>query len=128
MRAALDLAPQHAGHHHVGAEIGAPGDLVDPIRTNGTGPYNLLQFLRHIRHTKPTPLLSSSPRKRGPRGGRRSAALDSRFRGNDGVTVPYSAAARIGSDASRAARSLGGDIGRSRSRIPVASAIAFATA
>ena len=54
-------------------------------------------------------------------------ALDSRLRGNDEVK-PYSAAARIGSEASSAASSRGGDIGRSRSRIPVASAIALATA
>ena len=50
VRAALDLAPQHAGHHHVGAEIGLPGDLVDAVRANWTGADDLLQFLRHIRH------------------------------------------------------------------------------
>ena len=35
--AALDPAPQHAGHRHVGAEIGAAGDLVDPIGTDRAG-------------------------------------------------------------------------------------------
>ena len=61
VRAALDLAPQHARHDHVGAEIGAPGDLVDPIRANGTGPDDLLQFLRHIRHANLTPVLTVIP-------------------------------------------------------------------
>src|SRR5262249_49914941 len=35
--AALDLAPQHARHFHVGAEIGPPGDLVDPVGADGAG-------------------------------------------------------------------------------------------
>src|SRR6202023_3510498 len=41
---------------------------------------------------------------------------------------PYSAAARLGSAASNAARNFGGDIGRSHRRMPVASKIALATA
>src|SRR5947207_12592105 len=45
------------------------------------------------------------------------------------MTEPlYSAASRGGSAASIAARSFGGDIGRSRSRMPVAALIALATA
>ncbi len=55
MGAALDLAPEHAGHDHVGAEIGAAGDLVDPVRADRTGADDLLQFLRHIRHEMLTP-------------------------------------------------------------------------
>src|SRR3954469_3468453 len=48
--------------------------------------------------------------------------------GDDGRSASYSAAIRGGACSSRAARSFGGDIGRSRSRSPVASAIALATA
>ena len=40
----------------------------------------------------------------------------------------YSAASRLGSSASSSARSFGGDIGRSRSRAPIAAWIALATA
>src|SRR6266581_254507 len=49
VRAALDAAPQHARHHHVGAEIGPAGDLVDPVRADGTSADDLLKFLWHIR-------------------------------------------------------------------------------
>src|SRR6516162_5331840 len=98
VRAALDLAPQHARHDHVRAEIGAPGDLVDPVRADRTGPDDLLQFLRHIRHANLTPVLDVTPAKAGAQGWRGNASqLDSRFRGNDCVTILYSAAARIGS-------------------------------
>ncbi len=69
VRAALDLAPQHAGHDHVGAEIGASGDFVDAVRTNRTGPDDLLQFLRHIRHANLTPVLDVAPAKAGAQGG-----------------------------------------------------------
>src|ERR1044071_4744513 len=47
---------------------------------------------------------------------------------SDGRSASYSAAIRGGACSSSAARSFGGDIGRSRSRSPVASAIALATA
>src|SRR4051794_10240555 len=46
----------------------------------------------------------------------------------DGRSASYSAAIRGAACSSSAARSFGGDIGRSRSRSPVASAIALATA
>ena len=35
--AALDLAPQHARHFHVGAEIRAAGNLVDPVGADRPG-------------------------------------------------------------------------------------------
>ena len=50
VRAALDLAPQHAGHHHVGAEIGAARDLVDPVGADRAGPDDFLEFLGDERH------------------------------------------------------------------------------
>ncbi len=50
VRAALDLAPQHAGHDHVGAEIGPAGHLVDPVRTDRTGADHLLKFLGDVCH------------------------------------------------------------------------------
>ena len=60
VRAALDLAPQHARHHHVGAEIGPPGDLVDAVRADRTGADDLLKFLGDERH-EASPLMSPSP-------------------------------------------------------------------
>src|SRR5580658_8226251 len=45
--------------------------------------------------------------------------------GDDDVRHPYSAAKRVGSTVSIASRRRGGDIGRSRMRVPVASAIAL---
>ena len=39
--AALDLAPQHARHRHVGAKAGAANHLVDPVRTDRTGTNDL---------------------------------------------------------------------------------------
>src|ERR1700747_1719534 len=58
VRAALDFAPQHARHHHIGAEVGAAGDLVDPVRADRTGPDDLPQLLRHIGHANLPPVLS----------------------------------------------------------------------
>ena len=71
---------------------------------------------------------SSFPRKRNSEPEHQAVALDPRFRGGDGQRWYYSAARRLGSSVSISARIFGGDIGRSRRRIPVASAIAFATA
>src|ERR1700731_921746 len=53
VRAALDLAPQHAGHGHVGAEIGPADDLVDAVRTDRTGADDLqtLTIVRHEMHS-----------------------------------------------------------------------------
>ena len=45
MRAALDLAPEHARHRHVGAEIGPPGDLVHAIGPDWAGADDLQFFL-----------------------------------------------------------------------------------
>src|SRR5271156_2320514 len=75
---------------------------------------------------KPNLPVSPSPqpslRKRGG-GGTRGAG------GGEGQgVVAYSAAARIGSAWSSASSTRGGDIGRSRKRTPIASAIALATA
>src|SRR5271156_2265946 len=50
MRAALDLAPQHARHFHVGAKIGAAGDLVDTVRADRTGADDLQIFLIEKTH------------------------------------------------------------------------------
>ena len=50
VRAALDFAPQHAGHDHVGAEIGPAGDLVDAVGADRAGPDDLLEFLSDKRH------------------------------------------------------------------------------
>ncbi len=41
MRAAFDLTVKHAGHCPVGPEIGAAGDLLDPVGANGPGADNL---------------------------------------------------------------------------------------
>src|SRR5262249_7485657 len=101
MRAALDLAPQHAGHRHVGAEIGAADDLLDAVGSDRTGADDF-QAVTIIRH-------------------------EIRSCVNVGFPNRYSAASR-GCSASSAASNRGGDIGRSRSRMPVASAIALATA
>ncbi len=68
MRAALDLAPQHARHHHVGAEIGAPGDLVDPVGADRTGADDLLKFLRDERHEDLAPVLTVTPAEAGAQG------------------------------------------------------------
>ena len=50
VRAALDLGPDHAGHRHVGAEIGAPDDLFDPVRTHRPGADDFQRSLIEIRH------------------------------------------------------------------------------
>ncbi len=60
VRAALDLAPQHAGHDHVGAEIGAAGDLVDAVRANGTGADDLEGFFVEETHRAASPLISAA--------------------------------------------------------------------
>ena len=71
---------------------------------------------------------SSFPRKRNSEPEHQAVALDPRFRGGDGQRWYYSAARRLGSSVSISARIFGGDIGRSRRRIPVAPWIALATA
>ena len=53
VRAALDLAPQHARHRHVGAEIGAPDDLFDAVRTDRPGADDLKRGLVEIAHLHP---------------------------------------------------------------------------
>ena len=50
VRAALDLGPQHSGHCHVGAEIRAPDDLFNPVRTDRPGADDLQRGLIEIRH------------------------------------------------------------------------------
>ncbi len=50
VRAALYLAPQHAGHCHVGPEIGAADHLVDPVGTDRPGADDLQTCLVEIRH------------------------------------------------------------------------------
>ena len=50
MRAALDFAPQHPRHHHVGAEIGPPGDLVDAIGADRSGADDLEGFFIEETH------------------------------------------------------------------------------
>ena len=50
VRAALDLGPDHAGHRHVGAEIGAPDDLFDPVRTHRPCADDFQRGLIEIRH------------------------------------------------------------------------------
>src|ERR1700751_763458 len=129
MRAALDFAPQHSGHDHVGAEIGLPGHFVDPVRSDRAGADDLLKFLWHIRHSEAHSCWFVAPAEAGAQG-KRSGRRRSGFLLFAGTTElkTYSAAARIGSASSKAARSRGGDIGRSRIRIPIASAIALATA
>ena len=37
VRAALDLAVEHARHRPVGPKVGATRDLLDPVRTSGSG-------------------------------------------------------------------------------------------
>ncbi len=41
MRAALYLAIKHSRYCPIGTEIGAAGDLLDPVRANGPGANNL---------------------------------------------------------------------------------------
>ncbi len=57
VRAALDAAPQHARHHHVGAEIGPAGDLVDAVRTDRPGADDLEARLVEITHRATPPRL-----------------------------------------------------------------------
>src|SRR5208282_764503 len=65
VRAALDLAPQHARHFHVGAEISPPSNFVDPVGANGSGANDLQRLFIEVTHL---PLLSSSfPQKRESR-------------------------------------------------------------
>src|SRR3984893_14286275 len=82
VRAALDLAPQHAGHDHIGAEIGPADDLVDAVRTDRTGADDLqtLTIIRHEIHSMtelfclPLPHGGRGyvpPRRRGPAARRR---------------------------------------------------------
>ena len=61
VRAALDLAPQHARHNHVGSEIGPAGDFVDPVWANRASADNLLKFLGDERHEASLPLSWSPP-------------------------------------------------------------------
>ncbi len=60
MGAALDAAPQHARHHHVGAEIGPAGDLVDPVRTDRPGADDLEGRLVEITHAEASPLITAA--------------------------------------------------------------------
>ena len=89
VRAALDFAPQHPRHHHVGAEIGLPGHFVDPVRADRAGADDLLQFLWHIRHANLTPVLRR-PREGGSPGQAmdRIATAIPVCGGNDGVRIP----------------------------------------
>ena len=59
MRRALHLAPQHAGHHHVGAELRAAGDLVHAVRTDRAGADNL-QIGYHVVHRAGSPRISAA--------------------------------------------------------------------
>ena len=72
VRAALDPAPQHAGHRHVGAEIGAAGDLVDPIGTDRAGADEAQRGFIEIAHaltpSKPVP----NPQSRRAGGAKRN--------------------------------------------------------
>src|SRR5216683_2652763 len=60
MGAALDAAPQHPRHHHVGAEIGPAGDLVDPVRTDRPGADDLEGRLVEITHAEASPLITAA--------------------------------------------------------------------
>src|SRR5271170_3856934 len=60
MRAALDPAPQHARHFHVGAKIGAASDLVDPVRADRTGADNLQCVLIEITHRAPSARITAA--------------------------------------------------------------------
>src|ERR1700680_2809208 len=53
MRAALDAAPQHAGHSHVGPEIGSAGDLVDAVGADRSGADYPKRGLIEIAHLPP---------------------------------------------------------------------------
>ncbi len=48
--AALDLAPQHAGHFHVGAKVGPAGNLVDAVGTDRPGADNFQRLLVEVCH------------------------------------------------------------------------------
>jgi hypothetical protein len=60
VRAALDLAPQHAGHFHVGPEIGAPGDLVDPVGADGAGTDDFQRLFIEKRHYAASPRMTAA--------------------------------------------------------------------
>ena len=59
VRRALHLAPQHARHHHVGAEHGAAGDLVHAIRTDRTRADNF-QIGANVIHRTASPRISAA--------------------------------------------------------------------
>src|SRR5690348_14046865 len=55
MGAALDPAPQHTRHRHVGAEIGPSRDLVDAVWADRPGADYLKRGLVEIAHLHPPP-------------------------------------------------------------------------
>ena len=59
VRRALHLAPQHAGHHHVGAELRAAGDLVHAVGTDRPGADDL-QIGWNIVHATVSPRISAA--------------------------------------------------------------------
>src|SRR5205823_12791146 len=61
--AALDLAPEHPGHRHVGAEIGAAGDLVDAVGADRAGADEAQRGFIEIAHGL-TPSLLAPARSR----------------------------------------------------------------
>src|SRR6516225_6562671 len=60
VRAALNFAPQHAGHFHVSAKICTPGDFVDAIGPDRPGPDDLQRLLFEKRHYWASPRMTAA--------------------------------------------------------------------